>query len=111
MLRPISPDEAAIVERALRVASIGTVASELFESIPGLAVTAPCGCGCATVWFGPGGTSTTGTIIADARAQLDGQEISVIVWLTDGAISGLEFVTYSEGDSGLPPLESVRSWG
>lgn len=108
MLRQISPQEASIVERALRVGATGPVAPELFASIHSLHVTAGCKCGCATVWFGPKGDATVGQLLADAHATSGGQEVQVMVWFKDGAIVGLELA--GPGSSSLPPADSVRSY-
>lgn len=69
-------------------------------------MTAPCKCGCATVWFGPQGDAANGVKVAEACGTWNGQTINVIVWSADGQIVGLEVV--GAGAVGLPDPASVR---
>ena len=109
MSRPISQLEAAVVVRALQVAPCGEAPMPFIESVQSLHVTATCDCGCATVWFGPEGAGSSGTIVADARATADGSDIDVIVWSSAEAIVGLELV--GVGAVPLPAVDSIRQHG
>ena len=106
MSRPISETEAAVVERALRVAPTSALTLDVFASIRSLQVTATCKCGCATLWFGPDGDASTGAILADARGTSDGRDMDLIVWFSEGAIVGLELVGVDA--TSLPTIESIR---
>jgi hypothetical protein len=106
--RQISPSEASVLERALRVGALTQIAPELFAAIPFLHVTANCKCGCATIWFGPKGDASNGRMLADALATSAGQDIQVMVWAIEEAIVGLELV--GPGPIALPDASSVRSY-
>ena len=109
MLRPISTHEAAIIARAMEVASTASISADLVASVGSLNVTALRKCGCSTVWFGPDGDGSNGRIIADALATSAGQDVQVIIWERHGAIVGMELV--GPGATPLPDLDSVRPWG
>jgi hypothetical protein len=106
--RQISPLEANVLERTLRVGAVTQVTPEMFAAIPSLHVTANCKCGCATIWFGPKGDASSGRMLADALATSGDQNIQVIVWAIEDAIVGLELV--GPGPVALPDASSVRSY-
>jgi len=66
MIRSISIDEAAVLERTLQVGSVRALSPKVMESVGKLPVTAPCKCVCATVWFGPDRDAASGTKFAEA---------------------------------------------
>ncbi|GAB2524798.1 hypothetical protein [Lysobacter humi (ex Lee et al. 2017)] len=106
MSRSIHPQEAAVIKAALAAAPTAACTPEIVASVPNLRVTAGCECGCATVWFGPAGAASTGSIVADARATAGTQDIDVIVWASEQEIVGLELV--GEGAVPLPEPATVR---
>lgn len=108
MTRQISPLEASVLERALRVGAVTQVTPEMFAAIPSLHVTANCKCGCATIWFGPEGDASCGRMLADALATSGGQNVQVMVWAIENAIVGMELV--GSGPVALPDASSVRSY-
>lgn len=106
MTRPITSVEAEVLEQALRADPVSRLLPEAIDSVRSLRVTAPCKCGCATVWFGPQGDAANGVKVAEACGTWNGQTINVIVWSADGQIVGLEVV--GAGAVGLPDPASVR---
>jgi hypothetical protein len=106
VIRPISSVEATVLENVLRVGAGGALSPETVASIGRLAVTATCKCGCATVWFGPKGDATNGSIAAEACGTWNGVTIDIIAWCVEEQIVGLELV--GPGAVGLPEPASVR---
>ena len=107
MSRPISKTEAQVVERILEVAATQEVPAEVLASLSSLRVTATCKCGCGTLWFGPDGDASTGSILADGRGTANGRDMDLIVWFSHGAIVGLELVGHEA--CSLPELGSIRA--
>jgi hypothetical protein len=107
-IRPISPSEAAVLERALQVGALPSPSEAALASISDLRVTASCKCGCATVWFGPKGDAANGTMAAETCGTWADQTVGVIVWVDDDQIVGLEVV--GAGAVGLPDPASVRPY-
>lgn len=107
-IRPISPDEVAVLERALQVGSKSAPSAAASASISELRVTASCKCGCATVWFGPKGDAENGVMAAEACGTWAEQTIGVIVWVVDDQIVGLELT--GAGAVGLPDPASIRPY-
>jgi hypothetical protein len=110
MSRPISMQEAALLERVLAVGANEPISPALVAAIPSLQVTATCKCGCATVWFGPDGEATLGHNLAEVVATAGGRSVSVIAWSQGDALVGLEVVGH-EGPAGLPNPLTVKGYG
>lgn len=106
MTRPITANEAVVLEHALRVGAVSMLSPEAMSSVRDLRVTASCKCGCATVWFGPHGDAARGIKAAEACGTWNRHTIHVIVWSADGQIVGLEVV--GAGTVGLPDPASLR---
>lgn len=109
MSRPISQQEAKLLERVLAIGSHKPIFHGVVASIPTLRVTATCKCGCSTVWFGPDGDGTIGHNLAEALATWGGETVTLIVWSQGEAVAGLEII--GQEQSGLPNPLSVRSYG
>ena len=106
MSRLISKTEVQVIERVLKVAPTQEIPAEALASLRSLQVTATCKCGCGTLWFGPDGDGSTGSILADGRGTADGRDMDLIVWFNQGAIVGLELVGHDARS--LPELGSIR---
>jgi hypothetical protein len=109
MSRPISQQEAKLLERVLAVGAHEPPFHGAVASIPTLKVTATCKCGCSTIWFGPDGDATIGHNLAEALATLGGETVTLIVWSQGEAVVGLEIL--GQERTGLPSPLSVRSYG
>jgi|JI10StandDraft_1071094.scaffolds.fasta_scaffold67836_7 hypothetical protein len=108
-VRAISPDEAAVVERALAVA--GSV-PELAASIESLQVVGHCGCGCASVDFSVLPQGQVPSIVADAiGTSATGEELGVIIWANAGQLHSLEVYSYGDTPAPLPVVASISSYG
>lgn len=95
-----------MVERVLQVAPTREVPDEVLASLASLRVTGTCKCGCGTLWFGPEGEASAGSILADGRGTADGRDMDLIVWFDQGAIVGLELV--GDDARSMPDIDSIR---
>jgi hypothetical protein len=108
--RPISEQEAAVIERALTIAAVRPEALDLATTVRSLHVVDTCGCGCASVDFLVPPAGVTPHIVADAAATApDGEDLGLFVWAIDGALVGLEIYSYSDRPAPLPDLASVQA--
>ena len=108
MLRQISDTEASILLRTLDVGANEPIPASLLAQVSSLKVTATCGCGCPTIWFGPDGRATNGHLIAEAYAPGSEGNITIIVWSIADSVVGLEFVHADDGH--LPDPSSVKGY-
>jgi hypothetical protein len=108
--RPISEQEAAIVEWVLAHGTLEGPLDHLREGIRRLRVVARCTCGCASVDFAVSGQSARARRVAEAMGQdSSGRMSGVIVWEQGGRVSGLEIYDCEPGSSAeLPAVESLR---
>ena len=111
MLRAILTSEISLIERAISVAPTNRAATASLTALDTLQVTAYCGCGCGTVWFGPDGNRSNGHLLADAIATSNGEHVQLLVWGSEaGEIIGLEVVGFGLDPAPLPKLDSVHAY-
>ena len=109
--RPISETEAAVIERALAVASIDESSATLSRSVRSLTVISRCACGCATVDFLMPTQDLVPRIVTDAVAMSpSGEDLGLIVFAIDNEISCLELYSYSDNPAPLPVLDSISGY-
>ena len=109
--RPISPEEAAVVRRALEVAPTDGETSALLATVDQLVVVGRCACGCASVHFCVPDDSAECGIVADAQGSApSGGHINVILWACGPHIRYLEIVDYAESKQ-LPDPASLSPYG
>ena len=109
-IRPISVDERAVLERAIRVAPTDAVAPPSAK-IDSLQVVGKCQCGCASVDFRRLLPGQTANLVADAIGETpSGETVDVLVFALDGEFIGLEIVGYGEIPARLPVASSIRGW-
>jgi hypothetical protein len=109
--RPISAEELAVIRAALERASTRPIASHSIESVGHLHAIAKCGCGCDSVDFAAHDSANPSFPIADGIGTTSqGEEVGLIVWGTQDAITGLE--VYALGGEGhkLPIPETIHGW-
>ena len=106
--RPISDDEAAVVERMLEVAATEPSAPGLLAQVRGLQVVDGCGCGCASVDFRASTGGEAWRIVADASGtSLDGEPLGLLLWAVGGELAGLEVYGDLDEPARLPSLVSI----
>ncbi len=111
--RPITPEEAEVLQAALDRASVLRIDDAVTAALPTLTVEARCECGCASVDFDAPPSAERSTLIADGTARTShGGQVGVIVWGRPDAITGLEIYDLGagEGDLALPVPASIVPW-
>ncbi len=106
--RPISEQEADIINWMLRYSAPSGRLLDLAKCVPNLHVVDRCDCGCPTVTF-----EKTEDLhpIADALGKTPGGSVGLILWGRDDAICGLE--VYSMEDTTnctLPTVDNLLPW-
>jgi hypothetical protein len=110
-VRPISAEERAVLERAVRVAPAEGVAAPSLEQLDSLQVVGKCQCGCASVDFRHLRSGQIAEVVADAIGDApNGETVDVLVFALDGEFVGLEIVGYGEAPAPLPIASTVRGW-
>jgi len=110
MKRPITPEEAAIIQWLLVHPDPGEPASAAGLTVSELCVVATCDCGCRSVDFVLDRTGERQ--VRDACSSfLDGVQGGVILWAIGDALAALEFYDLDEGASRrLPAVSELRTW-
>ena len=90
-------------------------ADGLVPQIDRLTVIGKCECGCPTVDFALDGEAVPRKgekIVSDFRAEVDGQDVGVMLFQTDGKISSLEVYSFAGSDKpfDLPLIETLHSY-
>jgi hypothetical protein len=110
MDRPVTPNEAAVVQWLLDHAAIGDVAAYRLRPLEELHVVGGCDCGCSSLFF----RAEKGGIrrIADAMAVYpDGQEADLMLWGCEGEIAWLEVIPHDPRASHrAPEIANLRTW-
>ena len=89
--RPISANEASIIEWLIEHAPVGDLAAYRSQPREELRVQSACSCGCISVGFQPHLYLPGARIIAEALAVYpDDQKAGLILWGKDGRIVSLE---------------------
>ena len=110
-VRPISAEERAVLERAIRLAPSEGAETPSLDQLDSLQVVGKCGCGCASVDFRHLKSGQIAEVVADAIGETSrGELVGVLVFALDGNLVGLEIVGYSEFPAPLPVASTVRSW-
>lgn len=87
--------------------------SWLHFQLPRLNVRERCTCGCPTVYFALGGVPVPRKgerLVSDHLATVDGMEVGIMLFETDGVLSSLEVYSCPGTDHafGLPEVASIR---
>jgi hypothetical protein len=103
--RPITTQEAEVLDLALRRRAIAPVPDSVLADVPSLKVIGICACGCRSIYFAR--ESPKDQRLADTWGRTaDGKQIDVIVWGADGHVTCLDFVDhFSTGE--LPTPDSI----
>ena len=110
-VRPISAEERAVLERALRFAATGDAAGFPIEKLDSLHVVGKCPCGCASIDFRHLNEGEIAEVVADAIGETrDGEQVEVLVFALDGDVVALEIVGYADTPARLPIASTVRGW-
>ena len=110
--RAISATERAILERLLGGDSHD--ATRLREQLRGLVVVGHCDCGCPTIDFDTAAASPEASSrpvgLEGWAATAPGEPpIEILIFETDGLLSSLELVSYSDpARADWPPVESIE---
>ncbi len=86
---------------------------QLNAQIPRLSVRERCTCGCPTVYFSLDGAAVPRTgerLVSDHLASVEGMEVGIMLFETDGLLSSLEVYSCPGTDVpfGLPEVASIR---
>jgi len=109
-VRPISTDERAVLERAVRVAPVDHVEIPSLDGLESLQVVGKCECGCATVQFRYPRSGEIADIVADAVGETaTGEQVGILVFASEGRFTQLEIVGYSDDPAPLPIASTIRS--
>jgi len=110
-VRPISPDERAVLERAVRVAAVDGADIPALDQLERLQVVGTCECGCATVQFRYPRSGEIHDLVADAIGETSaGERVGILVFAADGQFTGLEIVGYSDFPASLPVASTIRGY-
>ena len=110
--RPINEAEAAVVRAALKRCAETPEARELLSSVSNLVVVGQCDCGCATVDFARRSPEHPRPIAEAIGINPNGDQVGIIIWGVQDAVTGLEIYDMSAQAAGLPlsDLKSILSW-
>ena len=110
-VRPISPDERAVLERAVRVAAVDGADIPALDQLERLQVVGKCECGCATVQFRYPRSGQIPGIVADAMGETPtGERVDILVFASEGHFTELEIVGYSDFPASLPVASTIRGY-
>jgi hypothetical protein len=110
--RPLTDHERELVEWLIEHGTYGDKPT-LHAQIPHLSVRERCTCGCPTVYFAFDGkpVPTKGErLVSDHLAIVDGMEVGIMLFETNGDLSSLEVYSCAGSDQpfGLPDTTSIR---
>jgi hypothetical protein len=109
--RPISAEEITVIQAALERAATCPIASDVIESVGRLHAIAKCGCGCESVDFASHDPVNPSSPIADGIGTTSqGEEVGLIVWGRQDAITGLEVYALGGEGNKLPIPETIHGW-
>jgi hypothetical protein len=107
--RPITPQEAEVLDLALRRGALISVPESMLANVASLQMIGVCPCGCRSIYFAP--ESRKDVRLADTIGRTaDGKQIDVMVWGAEGRLSALDLVDYF-GTGELPTAESIGQYG
>lgn len=108
-VRAITPEEIAVLRRAVQVGSITGADVPSLEGVESLQVVGRCACGCASVDFQHLRPGQLPSLVADASGETPtGECVGVLVFASEGIFAGLEIVSYSDTPAPLPAPSTVR---
>ena len=111
MKSPASAEQKAVIVRALAVCPTDLASPRHHETVASLQVTSRCDCGCDSVNFEGWSIDPPAVILADGVGFApDGSEVGVIVFGTEGAITGLEVYASKDSPARLPEVETIRGY-
>jgi hypothetical protein len=89
--------------------------AHLIDQIGSLTVCGCCSCGCPTMYFALNGRAVPmkgGLVMSDYLATVDGQEVGIMLFHTDGLLCSLEVYSCAGSDEpfGLPDLRTIRPY-
>jgi hypothetical protein len=111
--RPITEQEGQLLKWLLEHGAPG--ADQFISQVDSLTVISKCRCGCPTVNFALHGKSVLSEnkhILADYLAEVEGQDVGVILFQRDGRLSSLEVYSQAGTDKpfALPEIEALYPW-
>lgn len=88
--------------------------AELHAQVARLTVSERCTCGCPTIYFALDGNSVPNKgerLVSDHVATVEGMEVGVMLFETDGRIGSLEVCSCGGADRpfGLPEISAIRT--
>jgi hypothetical protein len=111
--RPLTQQEREVVRWLIENAhrDVGDLSSQIER----LTVAGKCKCGCPTVDFALDGVPVERKgeqLISDWLAEVDGEQVGVMLFQTNGKISTLEVYSLAGSDKpfGLPAIESMKGY-
>src|SRR5215467_2410911 len=109
--RPLTSDEQELILWLIEHGTYNDKAP-LLSQIDSIAVCERCTCGCPTVYFALSGKPISRReerIISDHLATVDGNDVGVMLFETDGILSSLEVYSCAGSDQlfGLPEIKSI----
>jgi hypothetical protein len=106
--RPITSQEAEVLDLALRRGALAEVPESLLAEVPSLEVVGVCPCGCRSIYIAR--ESAKERRLADTIGRTaDGMQIDVMVWGAEGRVTCLDLVDYlSTGE--LPTPDSIGKY-
>ena len=111
--RPLTDQEREVVVWLLEHSFKNT--TDLLPQVERLTVASRCTCGCPTIDFALDGEPVNRKgeqLISDWLAEVDGAEVGVMLFQTNGKLSTLEVYSCAGSDKpfGLPSLESIKGY-
>lgn len=87
---------------------------DVHDQVDRLTVHDTCACGCPTINFALDGINVTGKgsrLISDYYAEVDGQDVGVMLFEAEGRLSCLEVYSCGGSDEpfGLPEISTIRT--
>ena len=111
--RPLTQHERDLIRWLLEHSQLE--ASRYLCQIDKLSVFEKCSCGCPTVYFALDGVPVEGKgeeLLSDWLAEVDGEEVGLMLFQTNNKISSLEVYSLAgtEKPFGLPAIESIHGY-
>ena len=109
-VRGITPEEHAVMFRAVQVGGIEGADIPSLDDLHSLQVVGRCECGCDSLDFRHLRPGQIPSLVADATGEtLTGECVGILVFAYEGQFTGLEIVSYSDGPAPLPVLSTIRA--